>query len=154
VALVRDRADVLLRKAEADGLHELLAEQAQIRFDARTGVSEVNSWRQSLPALLGDLRDAGLDHVEVLLEHRLPYSPKRVDALLCGLHPKTHRPYSSAALTISIGWPLCPHRRLLSRGCARGLLTMATRPGSPRGIADRGAIRSSSRAPRHWSTTS
>ena len=92
MALVRDRADVLLKRAEADGLHELLAEQARIRFDARTGVGEVNSWRQSLPALLGDLRDAGLDHVEVLLEHRLPYTPKRVDALLCGLHPRTHRP--------------------------------------------------------------
>jgi uncharacterized protein len=92
VALVRDRADVLLRKAEADGLHELLVEQARIRFDTRTGVGEVNSWRKSLPALLGDLRDAGLDHVEVLLEHRLPYSPKRVDALLCGVHPRTGRP--------------------------------------------------------------
>jgi hypothetical protein len=92
VALVRDRADVLLKKAEADGLHELLAEQARIRFDARTGVGEVNSWRHSLPAFLGDLRDAGLDHVEVLLEHRLPYSPKRVDALLCGVHPRTSRP--------------------------------------------------------------
>ena len=47
VALVRDRADVLLRKAEAHGLHELLAEQARIRFDARTGVAEVNSWRNT-----------------------------------------------------------------------------------------------------------
>jgi len=92
VALVRDRADVLLRKAEAHGLHELLAEQARIRFDARTGVGEVNSWRNSLPALLNDLHDAGLNHVEVLLEHRLPYSPKRVDALLCGVHPRTRKP--------------------------------------------------------------
>ncbi len=92
VALVRDRADVLLKKAEAAELHELLAQQARIRFDAGTGVAEVNSWRLSLPALLEDLRDAGLDHVEILLEHRLPYSPKRVDALLCGAHPTTGRP--------------------------------------------------------------
>jgi hypothetical protein len=28
----------------------------------------------------------------VLLEHRLPYTPKRVDALLCGVHPTTRRP--------------------------------------------------------------
>jgi len=92
VALVRDRADVLLQKAETDGLHELLAQQARLRFDAGTGVAEVNSWRLSLPALLTDLRDAGLSHVEVLLEHRLPYTPKRVDALLCGVHPRTGRP--------------------------------------------------------------
>jgi hypothetical protein len=56
VAPARDRADVLLEKAEADELHELLAQQARIRFDARTGVAEVNSWRLSLPALLSDLR--------------------------------------------------------------------------------------------------
>jgi hypothetical protein len=31
VALVRDRADILLKKAEADELHELLAQQARIR---------------------------------------------------------------------------------------------------------------------------
>ena len=53
---------------------------------------EINSWRQSLPALLTDLQDAGLSHVEVLLEHRLPYTPKRVDALLCGVDPTTRRP--------------------------------------------------------------
>ena len=92
MALVRDRADILLKKAEADELHELLAQQARIRFDAGTGVAEINSWRQSLPALLTDLQDAGLSHVEVLLEHRLPYTPKRVDALLCGVDPTTRRP--------------------------------------------------------------
>jgi uncharacterized protein len=92
VALVRDRADILLKKAEADELHELLAQQARIRFNAGTGVAEINSWRHSLPALLTDLQDAGLSHVEVLLEHRLPYTPKRVDALLCGVDPTTRRP--------------------------------------------------------------
>ena len=35
VALVRDRADILLKKAEAEELHELLAQQARIRFNAR-----------------------------------------------------------------------------------------------------------------------
>lgn len=89
MALVRDRADVLLKKAEAGELHELLAHQARMRFNAGSGVGEVNSWRLSLPALLTDVQDAGLGHVEVLLEHRLPLTPKRVDALLCGVHPKT-----------------------------------------------------------------
>ncbi len=39
--------------------------------------------------LLTELVDAGLEHVEVLLEHKLPHSPKRVDAVLCGTHPRT-----------------------------------------------------------------
>ena len=91
MALVRDRADTLLKKAEAGELHEELARQARIRFNAATGVGEVNSWRNSLPAFLTDVRDAGLGHVEVLLEHRLPLTPKRVDVLLCGTHPTTGR---------------------------------------------------------------
>jgi uncharacterized protein len=92
VALVRDDAGSLLAKAEAKELHELLARQARIRFDAATGVSEVRSWEHSLPPFLADVVEAGLGHVEVLLEHRLPYTPKRVDALLCGIHPATGRP--------------------------------------------------------------
>lgn len=91
MALVRDDAGSLLAKAEAKELHELLAQQARIRFDAATGVGEVRSWENSLPPFLADLVQAGLGHVEVLLEHRLPYTPKRVDALLCGVHPKTGR---------------------------------------------------------------
>jgi hypothetical protein len=92
VALVRDDAGSLLAKAEAKELHELLAQQARIRFDAATGVGELRSWENSLPPFLADVVQAELGHVEVLLEHRLPYTPKRVDALLCGVHPTTGRP--------------------------------------------------------------
>ena len=53
-------------------MHDELAQQAWFRFDAATGVGEVNSWRNSLPAFLRDLQDAGLGDVEVLLEHQLP----------------------------------------------------------------------------------
>jgi hypothetical protein len=91
VALVRDRADVLLKKAEAGELHDLMARQAWFQFDAGTGVGEVNSWRNSLPVFLRDVDDAGLGHVEVLLEHKLPFTPKRVDVVLCGTHPTTRR---------------------------------------------------------------
>ncbi|MCX6462280.1 MAG: DUF2075 domain-containing protein [Pseudonocardiales bacterium] len=91
MALVRDDAGSLLAKAEAKELHELLAQQARIRFDAATGVGELRSWQNSLPPFLADVVQAGLGHVEVLLEHRLPYTPKRVDALLCGVHPATGR---------------------------------------------------------------
>lgn len=94
MALVRDRADTLLKKAEAGELPAELARQAEIRFNARTGRGELNSWRNSLPAFLTDVCEAGLEHVEVLLEHRLPLSPKRVDVVLCGVHPTTrHNSY-------------------------------------------------------------
>ncbi len=43
----------------------------------------------SIPVLARDLVEAGLDNVEVLLEHRLPLSSRRVDAILAGRHPVT-----------------------------------------------------------------
>ncbi len=92
MALFRNNASALLVKAEAKELHELLAREARIQFDAGTGISELRSWELSLPEFLSDLQHAGLGHVEVLLEHKLPYTPKRVDALLCGVHPKTRKP--------------------------------------------------------------
>lgn len=66
----------------------LLEEQARIQFDSGVGSAEVRSWQNSLPAFLTDVVDAGLGHVEVLLEHKLPHNPKRVDVVLCGTHPK------------------------------------------------------------------
>jgi uncharacterized protein len=58
--------------------------------NAETG--EVGAWRNSLPVLLDVLERAGLPNVQVVLEHRLPYSPKRIDAVLCGLTPDTGEP--------------------------------------------------------------
>ncbi len=58
----------------------------------RPGQGEVRSWRSSLPALALDLRDAGLGDVEMLIEHRLPLSSKRADAVLAGVHPLTGQP--------------------------------------------------------------
>lgn len=92
MALVRHSAATLRARAQARELDELLVRQARIAFDSAVGAGEVRSWRESLPALLADVHDAGLDHVEVLIEHKLPFSPKRVDAILCGVHPSTRRP--------------------------------------------------------------
>ena len=39
--------------------------------------------------LAQDILDAGLDNVEVLLEHQLPLTSKRVDVILAGQHPRT-----------------------------------------------------------------
>ncbi|MFI9388592.1 DNA/RNA helicase domain-containing protein [Kutzneria sp. NPDC052558] len=58
--------------------------------NAETG--EVGAWRKSLPILLDLMRRADMANVQVVLEHRLPYSPKRVDAVLCGVHPGTDEP--------------------------------------------------------------
>lgn len=58
--------------------------------NAETG--EVGAWRNSLPILLDVMQRAGMANVQVVLEHRLPYSPKRVDAVLCGLYPGTGEP--------------------------------------------------------------
>lgn len=92
MALARHNAAILRAKADAHELDDLLVRQARIAFDSAVGTSEVRSWRESLPALLADVHDAGLDHVEVLIEHKLPFSPKRVDAILCGVHPRSRRP--------------------------------------------------------------
>jgi len=58
----------------------------------RPGVGESRSWRNSLPVLARDLRDAGLGAVEVLAEHRLPLSSKRADVILAGTNPRTGAP--------------------------------------------------------------
>ena len=53
----------------------------------RPAPSEVRSWDRSVPVLANDLVQAGLGQVEVLLEHRLPLSSRRADAILAGRHP-------------------------------------------------------------------
>ena len=53
------------------------------------GTSEIRSWERSLPVLANDLIEAGLDKVEVLMEHALPLSSKRIDVVLAGQHPRT-----------------------------------------------------------------
>nr|WP_083466614.1 DUF2075 domain-containing protein [Kibdelosporangium sp. MJ126-NF4]CEL17350.1 ATP/GTP binding protein [Kibdelosporangium sp. MJ126-NF4]CTQ91423.1 ATP/GTP binding protein [Kibdelosporangium sp. MJ126-NF4] len=53
---------------------------------------EIGAWKRSIPALLELVVEAGLGHVHVILEHRLPYTPHRVDAILCGVHPLDGEP--------------------------------------------------------------
>jgi hypothetical protein len=58
----------------------------------RPSPSEIRSWESSLPALAQDLIECGLGDLEVLMEYQLPFTSKRMDAVLCGTHPKTGRP--------------------------------------------------------------
>lgn len=91
---------VLLRQS-AIGLRSLFesqsaVEQMMARMLATTGrrpsPGEVRSWNASLPVLTNDLIAAGLGDVEVLVEHQLPLTSRRVDAVLAGQHPITKRP--------------------------------------------------------------
>jgi hypothetical protein len=88
---------VLLRQSIA-GLRSLFEsdsaiEQMMGRMLATTGrrpsASEVRAWHASLPVLANDLITAGLGDVEILVEHQLPLTSRRVDAVLAGQHPKT-----------------------------------------------------------------
>lgn len=91
---------VLLRQSAA-GLQSLFEsnsaiEQMMARMLATTGrrpsEGEARSWRASLPMLAADLMSAGLGNVEMLVEHQLPLTSKRIDAVLAGQHPKTGLP--------------------------------------------------------------
>ncbi|WP_024286168.1 DUF2075 domain-containing protein [Cellulomonas sp. KRMCY2] len=82
----------ILCDGDATELERQIAEHLVSNGQGRPGLSERRSWRNSLPVLARDLRDAGLSGVEVLVEHRLPLSSKRADVVLAGVHPKTGHP--------------------------------------------------------------
>jgi hypothetical protein len=69
-----------------------LTEQYVHQLSRRPPDGEVRSWERSLPVLAYDLSLAGLDDVEVLVEHQLPLTSKRADVVLCGVHPVTGQP--------------------------------------------------------------
>lgn len=81
-----------LTDKDSTELERVLAENLLGAGMGAPGPGERRSWRNSLPVLARDLRDAGLSSVEVLMEHRLPLSSKRADVVLAGTHPKTGKP--------------------------------------------------------------
>ncbi|MEU6114634.1 DUF2075 domain-containing protein [Streptomyces sp. NPDC047117] len=85
-------ARALFDRSTAGALTERLAQQYRAVFSNPPSPSERRSWENSLPALAEVLRDAGLDEIEVLLEHQLPLTSLRADAVLVGSHPTTGRP--------------------------------------------------------------
>jgi len=92
VSLLRLSAESLRTSAIEQALARKLEEQFLFAMGHRPSAGEVRSWSASLPVLAQDLCDAGLQQVEVLVEHRLPLSSKRIDAVVAGVHPKTGRP--------------------------------------------------------------
>jgi hypothetical protein len=89
LALVRRSAASLASFANNGSVAELIFEQMLYEHTGRAAPSERRSWDRSIPVLANDLVEAGLGDVEVLLEHRLPLSSRRVDAILAGRHPET-----------------------------------------------------------------
>ncbi|MEP7023376.1 MAG: DUF2075 domain-containing protein [Actinomycetota bacterium] len=91
MALVRRSAASLAAVANNGSVAEFMFEQMlySLTPGPRPSTSEARSWDRSIPALADDLVEAGLGDVEVLLEHRLPLSTRRVDAILAGRHPVT-----------------------------------------------------------------
>lgn len=77
--------------ADATEVERQVAEHVVMGDLGRAGAAERRAWRSSLPILARDLVDAGLSHVEVLPEHRLPLTSKRADVVLAGVHPQTGR---------------------------------------------------------------
>lgn len=89
LALLRYSAASLAAIADRGGVAELVFEQMLYGLGVRPAPGERRSWDRSIPVLARDLVQAGLGDVEVLLEHRLPLSSRRVDAIIAGRHPVT-----------------------------------------------------------------
>ncbi|MGW2743268.1 DNA/RNA helicase domain-containing protein [Streptomyces sp. NPDC001450] len=85
-------ARALFDQCSDRALFERLAQKYRSVLSQNPSPSERHSWENSLPALAEVLCDAGLDDIEVLIEHRLPLTSLRADVILAGSHPTTGRP--------------------------------------------------------------
>lgn len=88
-ALFRGSVRHVASRLEAGDLIDTLSETFRYRIGYRASAGEIRSWQRSLPVLAADLLDAGLEHVEMLVECPLPLSSKRADVVLCGVHPSS-----------------------------------------------------------------
>jgi hypothetical protein len=89
VTLIRRSAAGLAALAGGGSMAEFVFAEMLHGAGPRASPSEARSWDRSIPVLARDLVEAGLGDVEVLLEHKLPLSSRRVDAILAGRHPVT-----------------------------------------------------------------
>ncbi|MGA6165302.1 DNA/RNA helicase domain-containing protein [Amycolatopsis magusensis] len=88
---IRGTASQLRESTAEDRLARKLAAWTGVPYSTKNS-GELRAWRESLPTLFDLLCDAGLGHIQVLLEYQLPYCPRRVDAVLCGVHPEDGQP--------------------------------------------------------------
>ena len=92
MALVRQPVQGLRSLLEADSVVDAMTANLLASTGRGPSPGEVRSWRASLPVLVNDVIAAGLPNVEILVEHQLPLTSRRVDAILAGHHPKTKEP--------------------------------------------------------------
>ena len=92
VPLYRASVARLRSQIEGGSLVPMLSEQFRHQMGYNASPAEVRSWERSLQVLSGDLVDAGLGEVEVLVEYQLPLTSKRADVVLCGHNPRTGAP--------------------------------------------------------------
>ncbi|MGW1766108.1 DNA/RNA helicase domain-containing protein [Streptomyces sp. NPDC002073] len=90
--LLRMPGHEFLVRCEQDTVADELAERHRKARLGRLEDAEIRSWRNSLPALARVLDEAGLQHVEVLIEYQLALSSLRADVVLAGWHPRTSQP--------------------------------------------------------------
>jgi hypothetical protein len=91
-ALLRYSASNIRKLAAENKLANKLSDQMFHVMGTHASPGETKSWGTSLPELAQDLIEAGLGDIEVLLEYQLPYTSKRVDAILCGTDPRSGKP--------------------------------------------------------------
>lgn len=87
MVFLRQSAQGIRSLFETDSVLEQMMAQMLATTGRRPSPGEVRSWKASLPILANDLVAAGLGNVEVLVEHQLPLSSGRIDAILAGHHP-------------------------------------------------------------------
>ena len=73
-----------LADVAADRLEEILTEQLLALSDRDASESERTSWRFSLSALAGVLKDEALASSEIFVELFMPLNGRRCDVLLTG----------------------------------------------------------------------
>jgi hypothetical protein len=86
--LLRGSVAVVGKQAAANQMVPHLTERFRVESGHSASRAEVLSWERSIPLLLGQLADAGLEDVEVLVEYQLPRYSGRADVILLGQHPR------------------------------------------------------------------
>lgn len=70
-------------------ISDIISEHVRATARHTPSKAELRSWDRSLPVLAGDLVDAGLGDIEMLIEYKLPLTSKRVDVVLAGENRRT-----------------------------------------------------------------
>lgn len=92
MVLLRQTAEGLRSLIESDSAIDQMIASLVATTGRRPSPSEERSWHASLPILMNDLITGGFGNIEVLVEHQLPLTSRRVDAVLAGWHPVTGSP--------------------------------------------------------------